>query len=176
MPYKTEAAMVSDIMKNVEHSNGTHDILGGLVFLHWNGSGIPANLTYKIRLSASPRNSEGEGKQKFNPFGQDTRWMTTLQFPLFQKVGPREKGKTRGGLPGVYGYILGYFHKFVRSTIDIYILNYKNKILPDVLNVALSLMGSACRLIKNVYMIQEISTVIVSIQTWNIRFHFSYLS
>lgn len=112
--------MVGAIMDKMEKPDPS-DILGGIVFYNWDGSGnVPSNLTYKIRLSASPRNAGKESKQKFNPFGQDTRWMTTYQFPLFQKVGPRSSGDRMGGLPG--SLHLNYCDTYLLSMIYIYTL------------------------------------------------------
>ncbi|XP_038064273.1 ATP-binding cassette sub-family A member 3-like [Patiria miniata] len=76
----------------------TENILGGIIFqsgFQDNGKGIPANLTYKIRLSNSMRNVEKQSSFM-------TQWQTQSLFPFYQLPGPRNKDDTYGGVPGYY--------------------------------------------------------------------------
>ncbi|KAH9498375.1 ATP-binding cassette sub- A member 3 [Bulinus truncatus] len=77
--------------------------LGGIVFQnsfinnsdHWMPS---QNVSYKIRLSYSPRVNASSSKAL--SFKSDTSWSTNFMFPLYQIVGPREKGTPCNGDPG----------------------------------------------------------------------------
>ncbi|XP_041362406.1 phospholipid-transporting ATPase ABCA3-like [Gigantopelta aegis] len=95
--FDTEDEMVNFLLGN------TTKYLGGIVFtspFEKKGTAFSTKISVKIRLSSSPRNA---GKQKqMNPFATDTRWKTKFMFPIFQRVGPREKKKKCGGAPGYY--------------------------------------------------------------------------
>ncbi|XP_074649372.1 phospholipid-transporting ATPase ABCA3-like isoform X2 [Tubulanus polymorphus] len=82
-------------------NKSTHDVLGGVVFTNsWNRiDNSSERLSYKIRLNSSPRNA-GRQKISMNPFGGKGKWLTEFAFPLFQKIGPREKEHPWGGSPG----------------------------------------------------------------------------
>ena len=88
-----------DLLPVVMSENVTQNILGAIVFTNTfeGDEKNPPKLSYKIRLSSRPRNSGGS---KLNPFFGDTSWKTDLTFPLFQRVGPREKNDYDGGSPG----------------------------------------------------------------------------
>lgn len=82
--------------------NNTKNYLGGIVFTNSfkdNGTVLPRKVSYKIRLTYSPRNA-GNQKSYLNPYKGDTNWKTDFMFPLFQRIGPREKGAVCGGNPG----------------------------------------------------------------------------
>ncbi|XP_071106304.1 phospholipid-transporting ATPase ABCA3-like [Haliotis cracherodii] len=101
--FATESDMVTYLMFANGTVNNTRDYLGGIVFSGFNkNSGVdklPHKIEYTIRLSSSPRNA-GKQKSSLNPFNTDTRWMTRANYPQFQKVGPREKNHSCGGMPG----------------------------------------------------------------------------
>ena len=99
--------MVTDLVNALEmakdNASFVCDILAAIAFTSLpetqNAQAKAPNLEYKIRLPSSPRNS---GKQHFG-FGLtsgDTQWNTEFMFPLFQRVGPREKKMEWGGDPG----------------------------------------------------------------------------
>ncbi|ESO83918.1 hypothetical protein LOTGIDRAFT_229502 [Lottia gigantea] len=96
--FKNENNMVDFLLM----SNNTESFLGGVTFedsFQNNGQDFKNNIRFKIRLSSEPRN-EGD-KKKVNPFSQtDNRWPTKFNFPLFQRVGPREQDEHCGGKPG----------------------------------------------------------------------------
>ncbi|XP_055954385.1 phospholipid-transporting ATPase ABCA3 [Patella vulgata] len=86
-------------------SNGTVDnhnlYIGGIVFedsFKDGGKNFTDSITMKIRLSATSRTST----KKRNPFSGQSSWKTRLNFPVFQRVGPREKNDSCGGDPGYY--------------------------------------------------------------------------
>ncbi|XP_067672614.1 phospholipid-transporting ATPase ABCA3-like [Haliotis asinina] len=101
--FATESEMVTFLMFENVTVNNTRDYLGGVVFSRFlDNSGVlelPNKIEYTIRLSSSPRNA-GEQKFSFNPDKTDTRWNTRANYPMFQRVGPREKKDACGGSPG----------------------------------------------------------------------------
>lgn len=88
----------------VQKTQNKTDVLGGVVFYMNDSNTLSTNVTYKIRLSSSPRNANSGSldPEKMNPFLQDYSWMTNLMFPLFPMVGPREKNCSDGGTPGQF--------------------------------------------------------------------------
>ena len=102
--YSSEEHMTADLVDKLEKakSNSTYvcDVLAAIAFSYLNHSST-TSFQYKIRLPSSPRNA---GSQKFHldPMAGDTRWNTEFMFPLFQRVGPREPLKPKGGAPGMY--------------------------------------------------------------------------
>ncbi|KAK6165163.1 hypothetical protein SNE40_023607 [Patella caerulea] len=94
-----------EMVKFLIFSNGTVDnynlYIGGIVFedsFKDGGENFTDAITLKIRLSATSRNSTKER----NPFSGQSSWKTRSNFPVFQRVGPREKNYSCGGDPGYY--------------------------------------------------------------------------
>ncbi|KAL3876097.1 hypothetical protein ACJMK2_033975 [Sinanodonta woodiana] len=99
---QTEEELVEFLLFTNGTVNNIKDYLGGIVFTSpftENGTSFESgDISYKIRLSSSPRNA-GAQKMSINPFKADTSWNTQFMFPLFQRVGPRDN-TTCGGDPG----------------------------------------------------------------------------
>lgn len=105
--FKTE----KDLEDFVSFANGTINntmvYIAGVVFTNSflnNDTTLPDNIAYKLRFSYSPRNA-GKQKSYLNPYKGDTSWKTDFMFPMFQKVGPREKDSKCGGDPGWYSLL-----------------------------------------------------------------------
>ena len=112
--------MVSLLM-SLDHKQNK-DILGGVVFTcdFPDNASLPHDLSYKIRLTYSPRNAGGS--KKFSVFFGDNGWKTQLTFPLYQRVGPRERYDGGGGDPGTtmqsFGHaqaLVNYFKMYIHS-------------------------------------------------------------
>lgn len=97
--FPTEEAML-------EHFAGlnnskTSPLLGGITFYNFEeDGGLPNNLTYSIRLSASPRNSPRMSGDDNSLNDQKSEWKTDELFPFIMTMGPRAKSKSWGGDPG----------------------------------------------------------------------------
>ena len=106
--YPDETSMVNDIMESL-NTELASDVLGGVVFenIVENATKLTSNITYKIRLSSTPRNKDGTEDSGGNS-NDDTNdnsgneWATNQAFPFFQVVGPRAPDSTWGGKPGNY--------------------------------------------------------------------------
>ena len=100
--------MVNQIMESL-NTNPASNVLGGIVFenIVENATKLTSNITYKIRLSSTPRNKDGteDGVDNSNGGTSDNsgnEWPTNQTFPFFQVVGPRSPNSTWGGKPGSY--------------------------------------------------------------------------
>jgi hypothetical protein len=89
---------VVDLMMTVNMT--TQDILAGVIFFSTSDTAFEdiENITYKIRFPSLPRQLNKNSK-KFRFLG-DKNWQTQFMFPIFQTIGPREKGSTHGKDPG----------------------------------------------------------------------------
>ncbi|CAF0820413.1 unnamed protein product, partial [Didymodactylos carnosus] len=120
--YDTE----DDLVYNIRDSLTT---LGGIVFTTLPND-THYDVTYKIRLSAKPKNSG----QLTNIFGGDSDWKTNVLFTLFPIIGPREKNVSTGGVPGYYreGFLA------LQRSIDFAIINERSTLFDlDGINLEL---------------------------------------
>ncbi|CAH1794818.1 unnamed protein product [Owenia fusiformis] len=90
-----------ELVTFMKYDNGTtKQVLAAVIFnsLLQNGTFVN-NISVSLRFKSTPQNAD---KPKFhiNPFEQDSSWNTEFQFPLFQRIGPREIKKPCGGQPG----------------------------------------------------------------------------
>lgn len=128
--FKSEDSMVSSIMTNNATAHNFPQFLAGVVFLNdflENGTVFPEKISYKLRLSSSPKNASTP-KFSLNPFKSDTNWFTQYMFPVFQRVGPRENKTIFGGLPGMCRSCLN-LRDYAVSLDVISNLNYQRNLL-----------------------------------------------
>ncbi len=100
--FPDEKSLLKDFMEHLENATlfQPSDILAGIIFDFPNSQTLPHNITYKIRLSSTPRNRNHTGQQEAF-FQKDNGWKTQQMFPLLPMVGPRETNETWGGSPGM---------------------------------------------------------------------------
>lgn len=78
----------------LENENGLNSFICGIIF-----NNVNETLDFAIRFPFAPMPIDGQVElEKVNQF----TWKTSLNFPLFQKPGPRSKQTVNGGPPGYF--------------------------------------------------------------------------
>ena len=131
--YRTEEAMVREIINDQEKPADKWNYLCGVVF---KGNLNETHVTYKVRFPSSLRNSQSNKTNKFSGFqvGQGT-WQTKSVFPrTFDGIGPRSNKSKSGGPPDYFkeGFLS------VQLAIDSALISFKGSQINGSLNLNIS--------------------------------------